>query len=309
MSEPHQDPMCQPALNGALMRRATYASVGVATTLILAKFVAWFLTDSVAILSTLVDSVLDALASLVTMFAVSHALTPADREHRFGHGKAEPLASAGQAAFIAGSATLVLFEAGHRLWQPRPIESGEIGIAVMIFSIILTAALVTYQRSVVRRTGSIAISGDSVHYTGDLLTNLAVIASLVAAHWLGLVWMDALFGGAIATYLLFSAWLVAKRSLAMLMDHELPDSDRERIKTIALAHPDVAAIHELRTRASGQDRFIQFHLEMDGRLSLTRAHAVADQVEAELRTIFPQAEVIIHQDPAGIDEQHRKLAS
>lgn len=299
----------QKASNGALMRRATYASVGVATVLIVAKFGAWLVTDSVAMLSTLIDSVLDALASVVTLFAVRHALTPADREHRFGHGKAEPLASAGQAAFIAGSAMLVLFEAGRRLWQPRPIESGEIGIGVMVFSIILTLALVTYQRSVVRRTGSVAISGDSVHYTGDLLANLAVIASLAATQWFGLLWMDPLFGGAIALYLLFSAWQVARRSLAMLMDRELPDADRERIQTIALAHPQVSAIHELRTRASGPDRFIQFHLEMDGQLTLLDAHAVADQVEAEVVAEFPGAEVIIHQDPTGIEEPHRKPAS
>ena len=294
--------------NGTLMRRATYASVSVACFLILLKLFAWLVTDSVAILSTLVDSVLDALASLVTMLAIRQALTPADREHRFGHGKAEPLASVGQAAFIAGSATLVLFEAGRRLWRPQPVSDSEVGIAVMVVSIVLTGILVLYQRRVVRKTGSIAIKGDSVHYVGDLLTNTAVIASLVIGQGLGWLAVDPILGTVIACYLLFSAWQVAHAALNMLMDHELPDRARRRIEQLALGHPDVSAIHDLRTRASGPQQFIQFHLEMSGDLSLMRAHEISDAVEAEVRAEFPDAEVIIHQDPAGLDEAHAKFA-
>ena len=293
--------------DGALMKRATYASVSVACFLILLKFFAWLATDSVAILSTLVDSVLDALASLVTVLAIRHALTPADREHRFGHGKAEPLASVGQAAFIAGSATLVLFEASRRLWQPQPVNDSEIGIAVMLASILLTGILVIYQRYVVRKTGSIAIKGDSVHYFGDLLTNAAVIASLLVGQRLGWLALDPILGAAIACYLLFSAWQVARVALNMLMDHELPDQARKRIEQLALDHPDVAAIHDLRTRTSGPQQFIQFHLEMSGNLSLTRAHEVSDAVEAAVTTEFPDAEVIIHQDPTGLNEPHTRF--
>ncbi len=294
--------------DGALMKRATYASVTVACFLIVLKFFAWLVTDSVAILSTLVDSVLDALASLVTMFAIRHALTPADREHRFGHGKAEPLASVGQAAFIAGSATLVLFEASQRLWRPQPVSDSEVGIAVMAVSILLTGILVLYQRRVARKTGSIAIKGDSVHYVGDLLTNLAVIAGLVIGQGLGWLAVDPILGTAIACYLLFSAWQVAHAALNMLMDRELSDRARRRIEQLALGHPEVSAIHDLRTRSSGTQQFIQFHLEMDGEHSLTHAHEISDAVEAEVRAEFPNADVIIHQDPAGLDEAHAKFA-
>ena len=296
------------AANGRLMRRATYASVTVASTLVVLKIYAWLVTDSVAMLSTLVDSVLDVLASLITMLAVRHALTPADSEHRFGHGKAEPLAGVGQSAFIAGSATLVLFEAVRRLWRPNPVSEGEVGITVMVISILLTIMLVLYQRRVVRMTGSIAIRGDSLHYVGDILTSVAVIAGLFASQWLGWLLADPILGAAIACYLLFSAWQVARIALNRLMDHELPDAARRRIEEIALAHPEVAAIHDLRTRASGPRRFIQFHLEMDGRLSLLRAHSIADAVEMKVMAEFPDSEIIIHQDPAGLDEPHAEFS-
>ena len=297
-----------PAPAARLMRLATWASVAVAGSLVLVKLFAWFATDSVSILSTLVDSLLDVAASLINLLAVRHALTPADREHRFGHGKAEPLAALGQAAFIAGSASLILFEAGHRLYQPVPISNSTIGIAVMVFSIVVTLALVGFQHYVVRRTGSFAIRADSLHYKGDILVNAAVIVSLLLAERLGWTLADPLFGGAIAVYILLTAWTIARGSLDMLMDREMPDPDRERIRQLALAHPEVRDIHDLRTRLSGPQAFIQLHLEMDGELRLTRAHEIADAVEAAIIAAFPGAEVIIHEDPEGIDETRREFA-
>ena len=289
----------------ALMRRATYAAVAVAAILVSIKLAAYLVTGSVAMLSTLVDSFLDAFASIVTLFAVRHALTPADQEHRFGHGKAEPLAGLGQAAFVAGSSTLLLLEVARSFWRPAPIENTAFGVAVMLVSLVLTVALVIYQRHVVRRTGSLAIKGDSVHYAGDVLTNIGVIASLLATTWFALPWIDSLFALGIAVFLYVNAWHIARDALNMLMDRELPDAERKRIVAIATAHPEVSDVHELRTRAAGPQRFIQLHLEMDGDMPLTRAHEVSDAVEAELRTAFPDAEVLIHQDPAGLDEPHR----
>lgn len=287
-----------------MMRRAAYASVGVAGTLIVAKLGAWVMTGSVAMLSTLVDSLLDALASGVNLFAIHHATQPADREHRFGHGKAEAISGLGQAAFIAGSAAFLLFEAGRRLIDPMPITNQAIGISVMVFSMVMTVALVAYQRRVIRRTGSVAISADSLHYFGDLLVNASVIVSLLLSAGLGLRYADPVFGLAIALYILWNAWAIAREALNILMDRELDDEDRARIVEIARAHPEVHALHDLRSRRAGTQAFIQFHLEMDGSLSLYRAHAVADQVEAEILEAFPNAEVIIHQDPAGIPEDH-----
>src|SRR5436189_928793 len=199
-----------------LRRMATYASVAVAAVLIAAKFSAWLETGSVALLSSLVDSLLDAAASLVNLVAVRHAMSPADREHRFGHGKAEPLAVLGQSAFITGSAMLLLAEAVRRLISPMPVENAPAGIAVMIFSIIVTIGLVLYQRHVVRRTGSIAITADELHYRSDIVLNVSVIAALVLGGTLGLPILDPLFGGAIGIWIVYCAVRLARLSLTQL---------------------------------------------------------------------------------------------
>jgi ferrous-iron efflux pump FieF len=296
------------AAPGRHMRRATYASLAVALILIVVKTAAWFLTDSVSVMSSLLDSSLDAAASLVNLLAVRQALTPADHEHRFGHGKAEPLAGLAQAAFIAGSAVLLAMEAIPRFANPQPVTHGEIGIVVMLFSIGLTIALVTYQRRVIRLTGSVAIDADSLHYRGDLLLNGSVILSIVLSMWLGWKMIDPLFGLLVGAYILYSAGKIMLLSLDRLMDRELPDADRQRIREIALRHPEVGAVHDLRTRSAGPDVFIQLHLEMNGEMTLRRSHEISDEVEREILAAFPNAEVIIHQDPAGIAEPQRSFA-
>jgi ferrous-iron efflux pump FieF len=285
-----------------LRRLATYASVAVALLLIAAKFGAWLETGSVALLSSVIDSLLDAVASLINLIAVRHAMMPADREHRFGHGKAEPLAVLGQSAFITGSALLLLAEAVRRLFQPLPVANPPVGIAVMVFSIVVTFALVFFQRYVVRRTGSIAISADELHYRSDVILNAGVILALVVTALFGLRILDPLFGAAIGIWIIWSAVRLARLSLIQLMDQELPDDDREKIREIAQSHPDVAAAHDLRTRVAGPTAFIQIHIEMDGEMSLIRAHQISDEVEAMLRAAYPNAEIIIHQDPEGIEE-------
>lgn len=291
-----------------LMRLATIASVAVAAILIVVKFGAWLYTDSVSLLSTLIDSLLDAAASLVNFFAVKQALTPPDREHRFGHGKAEPLAALGQAAFITGSAVFLVFEAAHRFYDPQPVVNSDVGIAVMVFAIVMTFGLTRFQAYVVRKTGSLAIKADSLHYLGDLLINGAVIVALVLVSQLGWVYADPLFGMGIAAYIVYNAWLIARDALDMLMDRELPNEERARIRDLVVRHPDVLNMHDLRTRSAGRMLFIQLHLELDGGLSLYRAHEIADEVEAELMAAFPGAEVIIHQDPYGLEEPPARFA-
>lgn len=280
-----------------LLRLATTAAVATALLLIVVKLAAFLLTDSVSILSTLIDSLLDAAASLVNLVAVRHALVPADREHRFGHGKAEPLAAMVQAAFITGSAIFLVIEAVPRFFTPQPVANEAIGIAVMAFSIVATLALVALQRHVIRRTGSLAISADQLHYFGDVLVNCAVILALVLATQLGWSFADPLFGIGIAAYILYNAWQIASGALDMLMDRELPEEERARIRSVIQAHRDVLGIHDLRTRASGPQIFIQCHIELDAGLGFLQAHAIADAVEADLCRAFPGAEVIIHQDP------------
>jgi ferrous-iron efflux pump FieF len=293
----------------ALMRLATHAAVGVAAVLIAAKLAAWLLTGSVALLTSLVDSVLDLVASVLNLLAVRHALEPADREHRFGHGKAEALAGLGQGAFITGSAVFLIFEAVGRLIEPRPVVQGAVGIGVMLFSIAVTLALVLFQNRVVRRTGSVAISADTLHYKSDLLTNLGVIAALALATQLGWQLADPLIAIAIALYILRGAFGIFRESYDHLMDREFPEEMRRRISEIVLAHPDSRAMHDLRTRWSGNRAFIQFHLELDPYISLLQAHRIADEIEVKIVEAFPGAEVIIHEDPAGLEGTPTGLAA
>ncbi len=290
---------------GALMRRATYASVAVAGTLIVAKTGAWAITDSVSVLSSLLDSLLDAAASLVNLYAVRHALAPADAEHRFGHGKAEALAGLAQAAFIGGSALLLLSEAVHRLWTPVAVERGEVGVAVMALSMALTFALVRYQMYVVARTGSLAVGADRLHYASDFLLNGAVVVSLLASMILRIDILDPLAGLVIGGYILWGAWRIGRDALDHLMDRELPEDTRAKIAAIARANPLVLDVHDLRTRAVGPNISVQMHLEIDGNLTLNQAHAAADAVEEAVMAAFPGSDVIVHMDPAGIVEARR----
>ncbi|NOQ77565.1 MAG: cation diffusion facilitator family transporter [Methylococcaceae bacterium] len=280
-----------------LMRWATYASVSTALILIVVKIVAWFITDSVSVLATLLDSSLDVLASLVNLIAVRHALQPADKEHRFGHGKAEALAGMGQAMFIAGSAGFLLLQAIGRLLHPQEITAGlEVGVGVMIFSIIATMILLSFQKYVIKHTNSTAIKADALHYRTDLLVNASVIVALLLTFY-GKNYFDALFGIGIALFILYSAWEIVKESIDLLMDHELPDEDREKIRQLVINHPGTQGFHDLRTRRSGTRIFIQLHLELDSTLTLAAAHIIADDVENEIERFFADAEVIIHEDP------------
>ncbi len=287
-----------------LLHVATAASVAAAAILIAAKTVAWIMTGSVSVLSTLINSLMDIAASIVNLIAVRNALRPADAEHRFGHGKAESLAGLGQAAFVAGSSLFLMIEAVDRLVTPAPIARQGIGIAVMVFSIVVTVALVSFQSYVVRRTKSLAITADSLHYKGDVLIHASVIVSLLISANLGINYLDPLFGISIALYVLWNAWAIMEKALQELMDRELDQADRDRIIAIARAHKEVRDIHDLRTRSAGPRSFIQFHLELDKNISLLRAHEISDEVEAKVRAAFPGAGVIIHEDPEGVME-HR----
>ncbi len=283
-----------------LMKWATYASVSTAIVLILVKLVAWFITDSISILATLLDSSLDVLASLVNLIAVRHALQPADQEHRFGHGKAEALAGMGQAMFIAGSAGILLLQAIGRIIHPQNVTAGlEVGVGVMIFSMIATLLLISFQKYVITHTNSTAIKADSLHYKTDLLVNASVIAALFLTFY-GWSGFDALFGIAIALFILYSAWTIVRESIDLLMDHELPDQERDKISDEILKHSGVQGFHDLRTRRSGTTVFIQLHLELDASLRLSVAHAIADHVERDLANLFPDAQVIIHEDPVVV---------
>lgn len=286
------------------MRLATVAAVASALLLLGLKTWAYFATHSVALLSSLADSALDLMASGLNFMAVRFSLTPADDLHRFGHGKAEPLSALGQAAFVAGSAVLILVEATSRFSAPAPVPNSGLGIAVSVASIVVTLALVTLQRFVVKRTGSLAITADSLHYTGDLMLNGSVIAALMLSSFGDIPWADPVFGVGISLFILVNAFRIANHAVAALMDMELPENERSQILAIVHQHPKVRHVHELRTRSSGAQKFIQMHLVLDHTLSLLEAHRIADDVEKAVEAAFPGADIIIHEDPEGVAEFH-----
>ena len=285
-----------------LLRLATYLSVSVALVLIVAKGYAWWQTDSVAILASLVDSLMDAGASLLNLFAVRYALAPADASHRWGHGKAEAIAGLGQGLFIIASGLFLVSEATQRLLSPEPLSAFPVGVAVMVVTIVLTAGLVAVQSYVIRRTRSPAIRADSLHYRTDLLTNAAVLAALVFAQF-GWPGVDPLFALAVAAYTLKAAWDIIVDAISELLDQELPETQREEIIRVARARPKVLGVHDLRTRSAGRVDFIELHLELDDNMPLMTAHEVSDDVEEAILTAMPQADVMIHLDPVSLAEE------
>lgn len=282
-----------------LMRLATLLSVLTAGILVIIKFIAWNMTGSLSLLSSLVDSTLDILTSLINFFALHVALKPPDDDHRFGHGKAEDIAGLGQAVFIAASGIYVCYEAVHRFINPHLLMHEQAGVAVMVVSIFLTSLLVSFQRYVMRRTRSVVIRADSLHYFMDLLTNVAVIIGITGTAYMGWSWADPLIAFVIAIYILREAGRLGKEALDHLMDREFNDEERERILSIVKRHPQVMEIHALKTRRSGMQGFIQFHLHLHDSISLRAAHEVTDAIEAALEDAFPHTDVLIHPEPAS----------
>jgi ferrous-iron efflux pump FieF len=277
-------------------RRATTASIVIAATLIAIKAAGWFMTDSVSLLSSMIDSMLDVGTSVINFMAVRSAWRPADHDHRFGHGKAEPLAGLFQSAFMIGAAILVLAEAGSRLAEPQPIRFAVEGVWIMSISLVMTVGLVLLQRKAVRMSGSLAVDADSMQYTSDILSNLAVIVALVAG-FSGLNWADPAIGGMVALFLLYSAVKVGRNSVSVLMDQELPESDSQRIIELTMKNASVIGIHRLRTRSSGVHRFAEIELIMDGGMLMRESHTICHQVMDSIRAEYPDLDITIHPEP------------
>ncbi|MCF2860187.1 cation diffusion facilitator family transporter [Pseudoalteromonas sp. SMS1] len=268
--------------------------------MIVAKASAWLSSGSAAMLGSLTDSMLDVTASLMSFFVLSYALRPADDDHRFGHGKAEALAGLGQAAFISGSACFLAFHGVERLFNPVVINHSMMGVWVSIFAIFCTLLVVLVQHQVVKRTHSIAIKADSMHYKGDILLNIAVLVALLLSHY-GIMWADSVFAIGVAGYLLYNCWDIARESADHLMDKELPEAEKEQIVGIATSHEAVYGVHNLRTRQSGKVKFVQLHLELDDDMPLMRAHQVADEVVAQIQAQSEgEIDVLVHQDPVSL---------
>jgi ferrous-iron efflux pump FieF len=296
-------------MRATLTTRAAIASLCVACFLLLLKAYAAWATGSVAMLGSLADTGLDVIASLITLFGVRIAAMPADREHRFGHGKAESLAALVQVGIIGVSAIGIAWRAVDRLLHGEVTANAEFGIAVSAIAIVATLGLIMFQRSVVRRTGSVAIRTDSVHYSSDLLLNLSVIVALVLDQYAGFSGADPVFGILIALWLFYGAWRASAHAVDQLMDKEWPEGRRQAFIAVAARHPAGKGIHDLRTRTSGANEFAQFHIWLDPAMNVVAAHDVVDEIEAELLREFPGVEVIIHVDPEGqVDQPDNPLA-
>ncbi len=292
-----------------LATRAALASVAVALFLLGLKLYAAWATGSVAMLGSLADTALDVIASFVTLFGVRIAAMPADHDHRFGHGKAESLAALIQVGIIAVSALGIGWRAIERMLVGARTAHADEGIIVSAVAIVATLALIRYQKSVVRRTGSIAIGTDRLHYQSDLFLNLSVIAALALDQYLGFTGADPLFGLGIALWLLYGAFTASRHAIDQLMDKEWPEERRKAFVAVAARHPEGRGIHDLRTRSSGTQDFAQFHIWVDPAMPISRAHDVMDEIEADLAAEFPGVEVLIHLDPEGqVDQPDNPLA-
>ncbi|MGC9421016.1 CDF family cation-efflux transporter FieF [Vibrio sp.] len=282
-----------------LVTLAAWTATLVASFLLLVKIAAWWVTGSVSLLASVVDSLLDIAASVVNLIVVRYALQPADREHTFGHGKAESLAALAQAMFISGSACFLILNGVERFFRPHELQSPEYGIYVSVFAMLVTFALVMFQRYVVKKTASQAIAADSLHYQTDLYMNAAIIVAL-GLSWFGFKQADAIFAIGIGIYILYSAFYMAYQAVQTLLDRKLPDEELAQIQAVSLSVEGVLGVHQLRTRMAGPIRFIQLHLELEDQIPLIEAHHISDQVEDKLCQTFPGADVLIHQDPYSV---------
>ena len=278
---------------------ASTAAVVTATLLILGKLIAWLMTDSSSLLASLTDSFMDVSASIINLLAIRYALAPADEEHRFGHGKAESLAGLIQSAFISGSALLLMMHGISSMLNQVPVVRLEAGIWVSAGSILLTLLLVSFQSLVIRKTNSVAIKADMLHYRSDLLLNAGVLLALVLAGQ-GWYWADGLFAILIGLFLVWGAIQIGYESVQALLDRQLPEEEQARIMALCCAVEGVHGVHDLRTRQSGPTRFVQLHLELDDQLPLVQAHQIADEAELAVRQSFERMEVIIHMDPISV---------
>lgn len=293
----------------SLTARAALASIAMAIFLIGLKSWGALQTSSMAMLGSLADSTLDLVASLVVLLGVRVAAQPADREHRFGHGKAEALAALMQVIIITISALFIGFRSIQRLIGGAETSDAELGIGVSLVAIALTFALVAYQRHVVRQTGSVAIATDRLHYASDLMLNASVIVALAVDQYAGIVGADAVFGLLIALWLLWGAWSSSSHALNQLMDREWPDEKRETFLAAAREFPELQGLHDLRTRTSGTHDFVQFHVWVPANWTVQEAHDRLDRVEEDLQQRFPNTEILIHVDPEGQVDRETMLAS
>ena len=288
----------------ATTRRITTLSVGTAVVLIVLKAFALGASGSVSILATLADSTLDLIASLATFFAVRWAAAPSDPEHRYGHGKAEALAGLVQAGLIFASAVFIGWEAVQRILDPRPVTAGGWAVGVVVVSIAVTLWLVWMQTQALKKTKSLAVSGDRAHYAADVAANVVVLIGVISGAYLGAPGLDAAAGLVVAVWLFWGAISLLRDSADHLLDHAGPEEARVAVTAAVLADPRISGLHQLRTRMAGQVLMVQMHVDLDPQLTLEAAHAIVVEAEQRIQAAFPHADILIHADPRGRGEVH-----
>jgi ferrous-iron efflux pump FieF len=286
-----------------LRRAASYAGLCLAVVMFIAKMTAWLITGSVALLTSVADAGVDLVGSFATVLAVRYARHPPDRAHRFGHGKAESLSALLQAVFLAGAAVTIVADATYRFFVPHSLAQLGTGFVVVAASLAATLALIAFETYVLKHGSSQAIAASRAHHFADVLISLVVLMALGLTILTGWDRFDPIFAISLAAYIFFSAWRIAQQAFAVVLDRELPSADRQRIREAVLSHAQVRGLHDLRTRSAGDRLFVEFHLELDPRISVEEGHLIADQVEQAVRAAFPTAEVLTHQEPAGIADE------
>lgn len=289
--------------DGRRRKRAAAVSVATAVALVALKLGAGAVTGSLSVLASAVDSLMDIFASAINFVAIRAAARPADHDHAYGHGKAEGLAGLFQGVVIGGSGLYLGVESVRRLLAPRPVEQEAVGVAVMAVSTVASLLLVRYLRRVARETESIALEADSLHYATDVLANAGVLATLAAVRVTGFDLLDPIVSSAISAYIVYAAYGVLRGSVDHLMDRALPDDVVDRVREIALAHPEIEGIHDVKTRAVGARRFVEIHLEIDGSRSLRDAHDAAVEVLRSIESEIPNTKVFVHTDPVNTNRR------
>jgi ferrous-iron efflux pump FieF len=287
-----------------IMRWASYASVAMALALMGGKLVAWWLSDSLSMLSSLTDSLFDVITSLINMCALRYALKPADEDHRFGHSAIEDIAGLAQAAFIGAGMLLIILQSFERLANPQPLSHESIGMWVSGIAMLFTIALVIFQTIVAKRTGSLIVAADRMHYVGDIAFNLGVVAALYLSSRLGWLWADPVFAIGIAIAILWATRSIGIRAFNNLMDREMPEAEKTKIIDVVHTVPEIRGVHQFKTRYSGTKSFMQMHIDLPGNLSFQEAHDITDRLERKLAQAFPGADIIIHPDVEHAHDHH-----
>jgi len=279
-------------------------SVSVAFVLVIAKIWALGQTGSLAIAATLADSAMDLMMSLGGLVAIAYAAKPADDDHNFGHTSAEDLAALGQSIFILISATVIAVAAILRLLDENVSlpEREASGMAVIVFSIIITVALVLWQRRVAKQTGNRVVAADSLHYLGDLIPNVGALIALWASAKFGIGQIDSIVALAAAALLAFGALRIGKAAFDALMDRQADTGMIEGIENIARNFEGVHGFHDLKTRVAGSRVFVNMHIELDGAQTLEEAHAIGAALRRAITDAYPRADVLIHKDPVGVEK-------